>query len=501
MNKLAYISSIVLAATFAACDNFDLPNPPGQENQEPVIFESSNLAIAQGPEALDLKAANNEGVRPVVANITKLEGLSAPYSVAFELEMSNTEDFEKVVTVSTIVDGDNIVVTPDVVNGLIYSNFTRDPKTLTVYGRIAAFAVNEGGNVKTRLGGTDDYYYGEGYVYTVTPFDPATVIEDQYYLVGNFCNWDVTKGYPVNQVIAGSPYDQPVFNVKIDIDEKMIENGGFEWKLVPASAAAGNNWAGAYGAEGTSTEGTLVASAEAKTDAGVIDAVGQYLIEFNLLEKTYKIGFAYDFLYAPALGNTTTTDFTKIARLYTNDYNNYKGVVQINRQFWLTCQPSNTSGVIYRPDGDSETNEVSHITTGKMKVDPESTDRMKVPGYQLYFLDVNLLKLQWSATPVNVINVIGAFNGWNVEETDATAMAPDTSSKPANYRKWTSKEIRFNEPGEYKFCVNNAWNISFGGEEGNIVENGGNLVMTEAGTYVFTLDFTTSPYSLQIVKK
>lgn len=38
----------------ASCDNFDLPNPPGQTNPEPDgIFENSGLVLEQG-EALSL---------------------------------------------------------------------------------------------------------------------------------------------------------------------------------------------------------------------------------------------------------------------------------------------------------------------------------------------------------------------------------------------------------------------------------------------------------------
>ena len=55
--------------------------------------------------------------------------------------------------------------------------------------------------------------------------------------------------------------------------------------------------------------------------------------------------------------------------------------------------------------------------------------------------------------------------------------------------------------GEFKFCANHDWAISFGGALDNIVENGGNIKVEEAGTYDILLDFTTIPYSATLTRK
>lgn len=55
-------------------------------------------------------------------------------------------------------------------------------------------------------------------------------------------------------------------------------------------------------------------------------------------------------------------------------------------------------------------------------------------------------------------------------------------------------------PGEFKFRANNAWTINFGSTDGEIVFDGGNLLVNQAGSYTISLDLTPGAYQVSIEK-
>ena len=500
MKKLSYILGMSLVLAFSACDTFDLPNPPGQSNEPVPAFNPDDLAIERAATVLDLKKANDETRNVQVAKITKLEKFPTAFTLAMEMEVATSNTYENAVNIPLVINGDEILVNPDVMEGAL-SRFTKDPERISVVTRIAAFAVD--GNTKVRLGATPDYWYGTDYEFVVERLNPDKVVEEAYYLVGDFCGWDVSKALKFEKTSEASVYDNPVFSIKIDVNREQAE-AGYTWKVLPLSAFSAGNWVGAYGVEpktygpdetpGAKYEGSLVTSPEPKEKAGVITEAGPYLITINVVDETYNVNVALPYLWVPGNGSSNT-DFSKVLRIGTDNYVRYKGVARLNRQWWLTGQAS-VDGINYKNDPDVEpVTKADGVVSGKF-VDDAKAKKMVVPGNGLYVIDANTVMKTYKASPVNTISAIGDFNEWNLEN------APELT-RSADFLVWTIKGLEIKEAGKFKFCVNHAWTLSFGaGKPGadEIVENGGNISI-EPGTYDMTLSFETLPYALILTKK
>ena len=81
MKKIKFISAIALTLMLGACENYDLPNPPGQTNPAPDgYFENSSIALEPVTATLDLTQLNADNKFATVANITTLENLLSALS-------------------------------------------------------------------------------------------------------------------------------------------------------------------------------------------------------------------------------------------------------------------------------------------------------------------------------------------------------------------------------------------------------------------------------------
>lgn len=74
------------------------------------------------------------------------------------------------------------------------------------------------------------------------------------------------------------------------------------------------------------------------------------------------------------------------------------------------------------------------------------------------------------------IGVVGAFNGWDA------AASIEMSFNAAKQKFYA--DVEFAEDGEFKFCVDGKWDISFGtGEEGFLTSDNGGNIAVKAGNY------------------
>lgn len=500
MNKLSLLAVGAFAMmAMASCDEYELPNPPSQTSPAEPVFDAGNLTVSNlATETINLPALFENGQAVTLAKETVTE-LPSTSTLKLVMEIAADENFALTGDVATTISEEGVVKA--MVNDLQAAYTTvisRGLETQTIYARYRAYAVN--GNEVARIGGPD-VYYGICQI-SVTPVLLTHVIEDSYYFVGSFCNWDVTKAIKMTKVDEGNPYDFPDFIVNFSVTESDIANG-FAYKIVPASAVAAGTYEGAYGCiPVTETdadnnvvdklEGGLVLSPEPETQAAHISDPGSYQLSINMYDLTYKVSLAYDYLYVNA--NGWFSDFERMLRLYTTNYVNYDGVARVNHTFTLLCQPSFASGVAYGSAGETVTKE-DGTYEGEMAIstDLSNVPKMNIPGNQLYYITANLLNLKWTAAPINIISAVGSFNGWNVED-EAAVMTPGNRNTI-----WTLNNVQLE--GEFKFCVNHAWTLSFGGAMDNIVQNGGNLSVEEPGVYDITLDFTTVPPTCTLVKK
>lgn len=492
MNKISTILGLALCLGFSACNEFDLPNPPGQSNPEVPVFNVADLAIEQGAKTIDLPACVETSQNVVLAKITNASNLAEPYQYLFEVEVADNADYTDAVKIDATVEGENIVLLPSDLNSLIYKNFTKDPSDISIWTRMSAYAVY--GNTKVRLGDADKYF-GDNYTFLVLPFSPAQVIEPSYYLLTRTVGataWDVTAAQQFTHTSDDSQYDNPTFMIKIDVPA-----GGLEWAVLPGSNFDAANLNTVYGVtEADEIDGYLVAANGETAVAGVIAEESPYSITVNMDTHAYSVAFAYDYLYVITGG---TVDFNKARKLTTENFLNYTGFARLQNKWYLTGQ-ANLDGALFKANGESTVDDAGKIKGDILmtnKADEEAEDNVAADG--LYYINVNLGMMNYVATRVNFISLVGEFNGWNqVESVDFT---PSSTSLV-----WNLKDIDL-PVGQLKFCCNHAWDLDFGAETettdktGDLVFKGKNITIDEAGKYDIKLNFNTVPPTYTFTKK
>lgn len=494
MKKFHFIALTALAGLlFTSCESYDLPNPPAQSNTPEAIFNDADLTVASvvNGETLDLGALS-EAQLPAELFSVQLKNFPKDYNLVLQGQFSKDDTFAATQNVDMTVGADDIASASAAELQTMFTTLvSKSPDTRTIYVRVAAFAVN--GSSSVRIGGPDKYYYS-GEV-TIKPIALDHVIEDAYYLVGSFCNWDVKKGIPFIKNEEGNVYDHPNFQVKIDVTAEQAAAGGLFWKVVPKSAYDAGTWAGAYGsiAGDSNLSGSLTPAPETETEAGLILEEGPYIIHINMETLRYNIDRALDYLWVVTPG-TSTTKFDLMQRLTNNgDYTHYEGTSPMRYNFYLAGQASK-NGVFFHLEGESN-KDGKGTYSGMMST--TTTKTMKVgDDLALYYVTANINEMTWKATQIHTLNLVGAFNGWNQKEAPAL-------THNAKFSVWTITET-FKEAGEFKFCVDNDWKLSYGSSDGTfntVKQNGGNYKMTEAGTYTLTLHFDVFPPYLEVVKK
>lgn len=508
MKKLALICGVALSLGFWSCDD-ELPNPPAQAYPQVPVFTGADLALSQAnygtPNALNLNEYAAAGEMVPVLDITKLENFPDQYDLSIPMEVGSDEAFTKTATVETTITDNVVYVTAGQLTDAIRQLITKSPEELTINARFPAYAVNGSGvdAATMRLGGEDVYYYtGQ---YAVLPYQTYTV-ENAYYLVGNFCNWDVKKGLLMSRAVTeGDVYDNPTFTVKFDVTAEQAA-AGYEYKVVPASAVTAGTWDGAFGFQPTTSidddgntveemNGNMLDSPEEKTQAGVIRTEGPYLLTINVEAMTYELNFAIDYLYVPGNGSSTY-DFNKVPRLTTGDYINYQGAATLFRQFWFTAQPS-IDGINYKQAEGTEPTVSGLTTSGQLEITDATTGtRMTMATKGLYWMNVNLVSLRYSAVHLETVSLVGNFNGW--KEKEAVKLSPSS-----DFMTWTGT---VDLDGEFKVNTNSSWDIDFGSTENaigtpNKLDFKGGNINVAAGTYDVTVSFATLPYTITLVKK
>ncbi len=497
MKKIKFISAIALTMVMASCDNFDLPNPPGQTNPEPDgYFANSGLVLTKGAEDINLVTLNEENKFANMATITELIDFPEAYTLSIDMQVSGNENFSKYATVGTVIDGDAVTVNPDFLNGAIQEVMTKQPGTYDVYTRFVAYA--ERGTTRMRLGGIDATYLPASY--KVTTLNPEKVMEQSYYIVGDFCDWDVKKAIKMNNTLGNvSVYDNPEFAIKLNVpaDETL------SWKILPASSYEAGSLDGALGcnpAEG-GLSGKLI-SAAGKDNAGVIELLGDVLVTINVELDSYTVGYALEVLYPFTSGNTSKPE--DVMLLYTTDYINYGGVAMLNTLWYCSGQPNYQGDVLFRQAPDAfEDSEDGLTRTGSLTTSSDGTRLMTpVKGKNLYWLDVNLIQLTYNITALKTLSVIGSGNGWDL----ATAAELTPS---ADFKVWTASDVEIGD--EFKINANGAWAIGFSGTsiddvtgkfvyQVNKQDGGDNLKCSAPGKYNVTVDFSSYPYIVTLSK-
>ena len=192
MKKFALFCGIALSLGLTACDDM-LPNPPAQEYPQPEIFDAAGLTLSQGDygvtNPINLNEYAEKGELAPIMNITELTNFPDTYQLQIPMEVGSDENFTKYEVVETTITDNVISVAPGSFTDAIRELISKSPDVQTVNVRFPAYAVN--GNSTMRLGGLDVYY--ATVQYKVLPYQTYT-IENEYFLVGNFCDWNLKIG-------------------------------------------------------------------------------------------------------------------------------------------------------------------------------------------------------------------------------------------------------------------------------------------------------------------
>ncbi len=478
-----------------ACDDFDLPNPPGQSYPEPEgYFENSGIVLAEVTEPLNLVEANEANKFVTVATIEQLVDFPENYTLSIDMQVAADNNFSNVATVATVIDDKNVTVNPDLLNGAIQSVKTKAPGTYEMPVRFVAYA--ELGTTRMRLGGIDATYCTE--TLKVTTLNADKVIEDAYYIVPCDANGkpQMNKAMKMNNTSGEgiSGYDNPEFGLKFEVPA----DANYTFMIAPLSAVATGD------AAADTLFGCLPAEDKMSGKLGVgyapgpVTIFGDVFVTINMELDSYTVSYAFEMLY-PFSGNVKVENMMK---LHTDNYINYTGVAAINQLLTLAAQPDKNGDVIFKQSDAEEPviDENGFLQTGLMTTGEGSTIRAPYKGNSLYWCDINLVQLTYSLYAIRSLSVIGDGNGWDVAT--ATELTPSK-----DFRTSTATDVQIGS--EFKINANGAWDVDFGGQvvndaTGNKVYNvyykGSNLPC-EAGKYDVTLDFSNVPYTVTLVKK
>ena len=300
---------------------------------------------------------------------------------------------------------------------------------------------------------------------TLTATPNAPVIEEAYYITGTPNSWnnsdtslELTNG-------GGDVYENPVFKVLIPATGSDIE-----FKVTPKSGLGGD-WSKCLTA--SDTEGKFATdNAGGNFKITHVEGAKFYRLEFNMLDQTWKYEALNFGEYFYEIGNESGWG-TSHALFGGAGDGKYQGYYYLDGEFK------------FKPNADNWDNDLEYVGGDSMGGTLQSTGGPNCPDPSAGFYQINLDAgaMNYSLTKVDVISIIGDFNGWGAD-------VDMTYNKEAGCWEATA-EVNANG---FKFRMNHDWAISWGGANGdgklydNLTQNNGaNIIVDAAGTYKFQL--------------
>ena len=310
---------------------------------------------------------------------------------------------------------------------------------------------------------------------TVKAIPVAPQISQHYYLIGVPSAWDPTcVTMPFNHSNK-DVYEDPVFSIVFPVAD------GETWFAVTDDITVEkNDWSQVFGCEegngNNGEEGTLKRRADLTDDGSfkvVVNGDAKFIkMTLNMMEYTYKIeklNFA-EFIYVP--GNHQGWSPEKAPALQSPNFDGvYVGYTYLNGNFKFTKERNWNAE--YNFNDFAVKDDIFFNNDG-------SNINISEEGFYQIKADVASSNLSAVKTTWGIIGPAQA-GGWDTD-TDMTWNAADES--------WTATvELAADE---FKFRANDAWAINVGGSLDNLTQDGGNIKVTEAGTYEVKLFLTRS---------
>lgn len=459
MKKLGLylLGFIVSTVVFAACDD---KSDLGIEQQNPQenIMQANGLTVGYGSAIagndINLGSYVDESI-PVI-NTLEVVDLPADATVEYQMQVASTADFSDA-QILNVTDGK---VLCSAWNNAFQALYGLNPAARVNYIRFAAFVVD--GNQLSRLGGEDFYYAAKSI--NVTPVDANLPVEAKYYLYVNGQSVEMSHS-------SQHQYDDPVFTAIIEVSAQEASQG-YNWTIVNETYLQNAEAGKLYGVSETGDPADMSGNLVLGGVAGQIKNAGTYKMSVNMLDLTYTITYAFTELNTPGPANGWS--FSDNMNLYTDDFVNYAGYVYVENEFKLAA-------------GSWDVNWGG--ANGKLV---PNGNNITVDKNGLYYITANLNENTYTLTYIETIGIIGGFNGWSAQQN----LTPS-----ADYKVWTVEATFPDANTEWKFRMNDDWDINLGGSLTDLRVNGDNIKTPEAGTYTITLNLGAYPYSCTVEAK
>lgn len=473
------LAALVMGLT--ACDDVEDSNSLPQVNPQLPGVELSNLQVTPAPGITSGYNLNDaEGSSVAIATVPTPTDWPEGFTVDVPyIEVDKTADFADPQHVEAKVsEAGEVTVSKDDLNGAFVELFGNTARQRTGYIRFAVYAVN--GTQSVRMGNENTWFINSPVELTPADAFGGLVLEDNYYVVGSFCGWDVTKGIKMQRNGEETdPYLNPVFQAVIKAPAET------EFAIVAeSSVSAGSYLTNAYSSFGgeyegiTDTKGHLLPN-EVGQQANpiLLPDAGGYQITVNMVDLSYTILPAIEQLYTP--GDSNGWNQAASQTLHTDNYTWYQGYAHLTGAFKFTTR-IDWNGTNYGEGG-------KDADTGHILLSTDGGD-INAPADALYWVTVDLgaEKPYCNLTEITRVGVIGDATptGWDGD----TALTPS-----ADFLTWTGTMTL--GTGNFKFRMNDDWDINLGGETTNLTQGGADIPSPGAGTYVITLNVGTYPYT------
>lgn len=289
---------------------------------------------------------------------------------------------------------------------------------------------------------------------------PTPAVEDAYYLVGGFNNW----GLDVRSAVLMDAVGEGVFEAVVDAPENCY------WKVFGKTAVENANWDGGMGSPVSNvaaTDGFMswIEELGHQPEGWLIESAGKYRITFNAVTMKFSVVPAIANIYVPGNGNGWSPASAPMLSMKSNGV--YEGFAYLDGDFKFTLARN-------WDEGEFNWTNFEAVPEGYAQGDGTNIK----PGESGYYrLTVNLNDKSLAATKT-AWGIVGPAQagGWEAD----TDMSFDASEEC-----WTATLELAAE--EFKFRANDDWGINMGGSADDLVQDGGNLRIAEAGTYTVKL--------------
>lgn len=489
MKKISILSTLLAGmVAFSACTEDEIApvaEPFGYEPDETVTAAIA-VTAKEYAQPIVITDQSADSVEALTFVLDVMPDLAPGTTFEYILSMAKTEDLADAITIPVAVKDNVVKVATADLDANVKTMYGKRPQANTFYTQLAALVKSTDGRLIRLL---SNVITG-----TVTP--QAMPIESNYYLLGDFPGWtaEAASGYPFSHSDK-DVYEDPYFTLTVT-----IPTAGTNWKVAPQSFVDdGNNWDVVLGNvaadQNTEMEGELLANGGSMQFA----AAGSYKITLNMEEYTYTVELIPETSSVYVIGEYCNWNFALAQNLYAAGSDpNYSGLIIFDGAHADGWKIANDTGWALSWGGASEEAEPATMTL-------TSDNGANITCYSKFGYQMKFNKETGELTILNSIEKMGltgdaTATGWNGPDQAMSLVMDETAPEGENIYLAITTELFGGK--EFKFRADDDWVVEFGDSgngDGTLAAGGGNLTVSEDGTYLVKLFFNaqTPKYTIE----